>query len=72
MYNPDYYGIQNLGWTCPKCGRSYAPSVAQCLYCNDSRVIYATQTSDDWWKTTTNISSTWEDMMRRSGLLDDE
>lgn len=87
MYNPDYYGIQNMGWTCPKCGRSYAPSVSQCLYCNDSRVIYATKTTakpewiykentptgtviDDWWNRPTSIS--WEDTIRRSGLLEDD
>lgn len=84
MYNPDYYGIQNLGWTCPKCGRSYAPTVSQCLYCNDSRVVFATRTKpewiynedtrtgsiydNEWWKTTTN----WEDMIRKTGLLEDD
>lgn len=66
MYNPNYYGIQNIGWTCPKCGRSYAPSVSQCLYCNDSRVIYATTTSNEWRK---NV--TIDDILRRD-YYDDE
>lgn len=25
------------GWTCPKCGRSYAPHITMCL-CNDKTV----------------------------------
>lgn len=91
MYNPDYYGVQNIGWTCPKCGRTYAPNISQCLYCNDSRVVYATHTSakpkwvyeeddttagniydNEWWKTAINMSSTWEDMIRRAGILEDD
>ena len=27
--NPD------MGWTCPKCGRVYSPSVEECWRCND-------------------------------------
>ncbi len=85
MYNPDYINWGPTGWTCPKCGRVYAPSQPTCLYCNDKRVIYATKTIpewiyrentgtgtviDDWWNHPTSIS--WEDMVRRTGLLEDE
>ena len=86
MYNPDYGFIQQ-GWECPRCHRIYSPTQNFCLYCNDNRVINITTTPEwiykedtrtgsiydnEWLKTTTNISPTWEDMMRRSGLLDDE
>lgn len=85
MYNPDYINLGPTGWTCPKCGRVYAPSQPTCLYCNDRRVIYATKTTpewiykentstgtviDDWWNRPTSIS--WEDMVRRTGLLEDD
>lgn len=29
---PYVYPVQK-GWECPKCGRVYAPGVAQCFYC---------------------------------------
>lgn len=85
MYNPDYTNLGPTGWTCPKCGRVYAPSQPTCLYCNDRRVIYATRTTpewiykentstgtviDDWWNHPSSIS--WEDMIRRAGLLEDD
>lgn len=88
MYNPDYINLGPTGWTCPKCGRVYAPSQPTCLYCNDKRVIYATKTipewiykedtqtgsiyDNEWWKNATNMSPTWEDMIRRTGLLEDD
>ena len=25
---------ENLGWTCPKCGKTYSPSVTSCSDCN--------------------------------------
>lgn len=85
MYNPDYINFGPTGWTCPKCGRVYAPSQPICLYCNDKRVVYATKATpewiykentstgtviDDWWNHPTSIS--WEDMVRRTGLLEDD
>ena len=45
MYNPNYE-FHQTGWTCPKCGRVYAPHVQECLYCNDARVVWAETTSD--------------------------
>jgi uncharacterized protein with PIN domain len=29
-------GWPNIGWSCPKCGRVYAPSVSLCFLCNAS------------------------------------
>jgi len=88
MYNPDYINFGPTGWTCPKCGRVYAPSQPTCLYCNDRRVIYSTQTSakPEWiYKDDTrtgNINNIewwnaptsilWEDAVRRTGLLEDD
>lgn len=45
MYNPDYNGIENKGWVCSRCGRSLAPWQSGCPYCNDSRVVYAVNTT---------------------------
>lgn len=28
------YLFQNLGWTCPKCGSCYAPTIPQCDNCS--------------------------------------
>lgn len=91
MYNSDYFNIPNNGWTCSKCGRSYAPHVAECVYCNSKIIKYLNSTTaaksewiykdntrtdsiydNEWWKTATNISPVWEDMVRRTGLLEDE
>lgn len=30
------------GWCCPKCGRCYAPWVAECLPCNGGPVVTST------------------------------
>lgn len=34
--------MMNYGWVCPKCGRAYAPFVAECKHCAD------TATSTPW------------------------
>lgn len=52
MYNPNY-DFHLTGWECPKCHRIYSPSTPVCLYCNDTRVVWAekTNTNDsEWWK----------------------
>ena len=85
MYN---FNIPNNGWTCSKCGRSYAPHVSECVYCNSKIIKYLNSTTtakpewiykentstgrviDDWWNRPTTIC--WEDMIRRTGLLEDE
>jgi hypothetical protein len=41
------------GWRCPMCGRSFAPHVSECPYCNNKEVIYRSGTSvndNEWWK----------------------
>lgn len=81
MYNLDYDFIQQ-GWECPKCHRIYSPTQPFCLYCNDKRVTYGSTTKpewmhtdsiydNEWWKTTTNMPA-WEDMLRKTGLLEDD
>lgn len=37
--------MMNYGWVCPKCGRAYAPFVAECKYCVDT----ATPTPSTPW-----------------------
>jgi hypothetical protein len=37
---------QNLGWTCPKCGRCYAPLQLQCFECNKDVVQKTTLTTN--------------------------
>ena len=82
MYNPDYINLGPTGWTCPKCGRVYAPSQPTCLYCNDKRVIYATKATPEWiYKEDTTTGSypsyakygsiTIDDILRRD-YYDDE
>ena len=53
MYNPNYYNWAPEGWRCPVCGRSFAPHVSECPYCNNREVVYRSGTSiddDEWWK----------------------
>ena len=85
MYNPDY-GFVQQGWECPKCHRIYSPTQSFCLYCNDRRVTYTTTAKPEWiykedtrtgsinniewWNAPSSIS--WEDMVRKTGLLEDE
>ena len=26
--------MRNIGWNCPRCGRSYSPEVKECYWCN--------------------------------------
>lgn len=34
MYNPDYINWGQQGWVCSKCGKSFAPHISECPYCN--------------------------------------
>lgn len=27
--------MRNIGWNCPRCGRSYSPEVKECYWCNE-------------------------------------
>lgn len=29
----------NNGWICPKCGRVYAPYIAECQHCNKEVIV---------------------------------
>lgn len=50
MYNLDYN--TNHGWICNSCGRSFAPHISECPYCNAERRTFAsTNVNDsDWWE----------------------
>lgn len=87
MYQEYPYFIRE-GWFCPKCKIILNPSTIFCPYCGTKEKTFITNTSttkpewvynddthtdsiydNEWWKTT---SPTWEDMIRRTGLLEDE
>lgn len=86
MYQEYPYFIRE-GWICPKCKTILNPSTNFCPFCNDKRVVYATKATpewiykedtrtdsiydNEWWKTATNMPA-WEDMVRRTGLLEDD
>ena len=76
MYNPDYPNFGPVGWTCPKCGRVYAPSQPYCLYCNDRRVTYATQTTikPEWiYKEDTSTGKVIDEWWNRpTSICDDD
>lgn len=64
-YNPDYYpwGAPK-GWVCGSCGRSFAPHVSECPYCNNREVKRTTTTTwpsmddSEWWNEYLKRSST--------------
>ena len=71
MYNPDYTNLGPTRWTCPKCGRVYAPSQPTCLYCNDRRVIYATRTTPEWIYKENTSTGTINNEWRKNTTIDD-
>ena len=42
-YNFNFFS--NKGWTCPKCGRVFAPSIVECIYCNGVSISSVWMTS---------------------------
>ena len=44
---------QNLGWTCPICGKVFSPTTIECPYCNANTRI----TSDNSTICTNNINN---------------
>lgn len=43
-----FYQIRsnNLGWTCPNCGKVFSPTVTECPYCNNGSSITISDNSD--------------------------
>ena len=88
MYNPDYDFVQQgwecpkchriyspTQSFCLYCNDRrviYSSSTpkSEWIYKDNNRTddIY----DNEWWKTATNISPVWEDMVRRTGLLEDD
>jgi hypothetical protein len=36
------FHFNNQGWTCPKCGKVFSPSIIECIYCNSVSVSWST------------------------------
>ena len=58
----DFLNLFNKGWTCPKCGRVFSPSIIECMYCNGVSVssVWMTSSSSgsDTYSRTIDDSST--------------
>ena len=63
MYNPNHFNVPNNGWVCSKCGRSYAPYVQECVYCNSPIIKYldSTTAKPEWiYKEDTQTGSIYD------------
>jgi hypothetical protein len=38
----DYGPVVPKGWVCPKCEKVFAPTVKECVYCNQVSITYST------------------------------
>jgi hypothetical protein len=66
MYNPDYINWGQQGWVCSKCGKSFAPHVSECPYCNAERRTFATTSTDKTTVIPFDDRGWWEDYNKRS------
>lgn len=43
------FNWNNQGWTCPKCGKVFAPHINECIYCNSVSIgsVWSTDTFSD-------------------------
>ena len=52
-WNWNYQWGAPKSWICSSCGRSFAPHVSECPYCNNKEVVYRSGTSindSEWWE----------------------
>lgn len=62
MYDPNYINWGPKSWICSSCGRSFAPHVSECPYCNNREVKRTTTTT---WPSIDD-SQWWEEYLKRS------
>ena len=58
-WNWNYQWGAPKSWICSSCGRSFAPHVSECPYCNNKEVVYRSGTS-------INDSKWWEEYLKQS------